>query len=141
MFSSGLHTLGEAPNESELAGYLEAYFGENEPQRREGREGEEEERIRGLLMETTDELANWQASCRLCRSHQDTCIRLVALDSALVDPRRCLPPELGNFVESAIRAEGSVQRVEDRSMAWRGCLQGHLSPCSMILDDVICHEG
>ncbi|QDL10028.1 magnesium chelatase subunit H [Brasilonema octagenarum UFV-E1] len=60
LFSSGLHVLGEVPSEEELAGYLEAYFG-NEPQRREGHEEErkEEERlIRELLMQTTDELTN-----------------------------------------------------------------------------------
>ncbi|AFY44397.1 magnesium chelatase subunit H [Nostoc sp. PCC 7107] len=53
LFSSGLHTLGEAPNEEEMAAYLEAYFG-NEPQRR----GEEEIQIRDLLEQTTDELTN-----------------------------------------------------------------------------------
>jgi magnesium chelatase subunit H len=65
LFSSGLHTLGEAPNEEELGSYLEAYFGgeeeENEPQRREGREEEREEEerlIRNLLMQSTDELTN-----------------------------------------------------------------------------------
>ncbi|MBN3873347.1 magnesium chelatase subunit H [Nostoc sp. JL33] len=63
LFSSGLHTLGEAPNEEELAAYLEAYFGgeENEPQRRgEHREErvEEERVIRDLLMQSTDELTN-----------------------------------------------------------------------------------
>ncbi|WP_375493418.1 magnesium chelatase subunit H [uncultured Nostoc sp.] len=71
LFSSGLHTLGEAPNEEELASYLEAYFGgeeeENELQRRKGRvraasrrEGREEEErlIRDLLMQSTDELTN-----------------------------------------------------------------------------------
>ncbi|MEH2054544.1 magnesium chelatase subunit H [Nostoc sp.] len=61
LFSSGLHTLGEKPNEEELEGYLEAYFGgeeeENEPQRRKGRE-EEEKLIRDLLMQSTDELTN-----------------------------------------------------------------------------------
>ncbi|NDJ20154.1 magnesium chelatase subunit H [Nostoc sp. B(2019)] len=41
LFSSGLHTLGEAPNEEDMASYLEAYFGEelaekNEPQREVG---------------------------------------------------------------------------------------------------------
>ncbi|MBD2303151.1 magnesium chelatase subunit H [Nostoc sp. FACHB-190] len=56
LFSSGLHILGEAPNEEEMAAYLEAYFG-NEPQRREGRK-EEEIKIRGLLERTTDELTN-----------------------------------------------------------------------------------
>ncbi|MDZ8104364.1 MAG: magnesium chelatase subunit H [Nostoc sp. DedQUE12a] len=65
LFSSGLHTLGERPNEEELGSYLEAYFGEeeeiNEPQRRKERkeEREEEERlIRDLLMQSTDELTN-----------------------------------------------------------------------------------
>ncbi|MDZ7953103.1 magnesium chelatase subunit H [Nostoc sp. DedQUE09] len=51
LFSSGLHTLGEAPNEEELASYLEAYFGENQ----EEREGEI---IKDLLMQSTDELTN-----------------------------------------------------------------------------------
>ncbi|MBW4447597.1 MAG: magnesium chelatase subunit H [Spirirestis rafaelensis WJT71-NPBG6] len=53
LFSSGLHTLGEAPNDDEMAGYLDAYFGENEPLRQE-----EELRIRDLLMQSTDELTN-----------------------------------------------------------------------------------
>ncbi|MEH2235841.1 magnesium chelatase subunit H [Nostoc sp.] len=61
LFSSGLHTLGEAPNEEELASYLEAYFGGeeevNEPQRRKERQ-EEERLIRDLLMQSTDELTN-----------------------------------------------------------------------------------
>ncbi|MCL6750940.1 magnesium chelatase subunit H [Nostoc sp. CCCryo 231-06] len=67
LFSSGLHTLGEAPNEEELGAYLEAYFGDEPPRRhraasrREERqeEREEEERvIRDLLMQSTDELTN-----------------------------------------------------------------------------------
>ena len=67
LFSSGLHVLGEAPNEEEMRGYLRAYFGEEEvePQRRKVREEEEEERrekeegvIRDLLMRSTDELTN-----------------------------------------------------------------------------------
>ncbi|MBD2386885.1 magnesium chelatase subunit H [Cylindrospermum sp. FACHB-282] len=58
LFSSGLHILGEAPNEEELAGYLDAYFGEeNEPPRRQERQ-EEEGEIRDLLMQCTDELTN-----------------------------------------------------------------------------------
>ncbi|MFM7405561.1 MAG: magnesium chelatase subunit H [Cuspidothrix sp.] len=58
LFSSGLHVLGEAPNQEELTGYLDAYFGqENEPQRhREHRE--EEELITSLLNQSTDELTN-----------------------------------------------------------------------------------
>ena len=57
LFSSGLHILGDAPNEEEMAGYLEAYFGGDEPPRRQERQ-EEEEEIRGLLMQSTDELTN-----------------------------------------------------------------------------------
>ncbi|WP_315790171.1 magnesium chelatase subunit H [Fischerella sp. JS2] len=53
LFSSGLHTLGEAPGEEEMAAYLEAYFG-NEPPRNT----EEERLVRELLMQTTDELMN-----------------------------------------------------------------------------------
>ncbi len=56
LFSSGLHTLGDVPNEKEMAGYLKAYFG-NEPPESEERE-EEERQIRELLMQTTDELTN-----------------------------------------------------------------------------------
>ena len=57
LFSSGLHVLGEAPNQEELTGYLDAYFGgENEPQRH--REHREEEEITRLLNQSTDELTN-----------------------------------------------------------------------------------
>ncbi|PMB29712.1 magnesium chelatase subunit H [Fischerella thermalis CCMEE 5208] len=56
LFSSGLHTLGEAPDEEGMAAYLQAYFG-NEPPRREDRQ-EEERLVRELLMQTTDELMN-----------------------------------------------------------------------------------
>ena len=61
LFSSGLHVLGEAPNQEELTGYLDAYFGgENEPRRSEGHEGrgEEERVITDLLNQSTDELTN-----------------------------------------------------------------------------------
>lgn len=80
LFSSGLHTFGEAPNAEELRSYLAAYFGErlseeevraivwegNEPQRRRVRREEEREnesfeeglQVRDLLMQTTDELMN-----------------------------------------------------------------------------------
>ena len=62
LFSSGLHVLGEAPNEEELTGYLDAYFGgENEPRRDEEHEEEREEErreITGLLNQSTDELTN-----------------------------------------------------------------------------------
>ncbi|MEH2009169.1 magnesium chelatase subunit H [Nostoc sp.] len=86
LFSSGLHTLGEGPNEEELGSYLEAYFGD-EPQRQgsalgsqsvagvppvegtgvgfpdlkqlpRGEHREEERLIRDLLMQSTDELTN-----------------------------------------------------------------------------------
>ena len=66
LFSSGLHTLGEVPNEKELKSYLEAYFGEeigDIPQ--DFREGyidnsvnKDAEKIRELLMQNTDELTN-----------------------------------------------------------------------------------
>jgi magnesium chelatase subunit H len=66
LFSSGLHVLGEAPNEEELNSYLDAFFGEeNEPRRHEGHEGREEEErrekekvITSLLSQSTDELTN-----------------------------------------------------------------------------------
>ncbi|WP_250855242.1 cobaltochelatase subunit CobN, partial [Anabaena sp. PCC 7938] len=59
LFSSGLHTLGEAPNQEELAGYLDAYFGgENEPQRHREHREEEERVITDLLNQSTDELTN-----------------------------------------------------------------------------------
>ncbi|MEH2444312.1 MAG: magnesium chelatase subunit H [Nostoc sp.] len=56
LFSSGLHTLGESPNEEELGAYLEAYFGDEPPRRQERQE--EERLIRDLLMQSTDELTN-----------------------------------------------------------------------------------
>jgi magnesium chelatase subunit H len=62
LFSSGLHTLGEPPNDEELVSYFDAYFGEEEiePQRRRERREEEEERRRigELLGQNTDELRN-----------------------------------------------------------------------------------
>jgi magnesium chelatase subunit H len=70
LFSSGLHVLGEAPNQEELTGYLDAYFGgENEPRSRsvpegyrseehEGRKEEERKEITRLLNQSTDELTN-----------------------------------------------------------------------------------
>ncbi|BAT53065.1 hydrogenobyrinic acid a,c-diamide cobaltochelatase [Nostoc sp. NIES-3756] len=53
LFSSGLHTLGEPPNEEKLASYLEAYFGEGQT-----KSPEVEKQITDLLMQTTDELTN-----------------------------------------------------------------------------------
>ncbi|MBD1834619.1 magnesium chelatase subunit H [Cyanobacteria bacterium FACHB-472] len=71
LFSSGLHTLGEAPNSEEMVSYLEAYFGEefsegmlkgivegNEPQRHGERREEEVIQIRDLLIQTGEELRN-----------------------------------------------------------------------------------
>ena len=52
LFSSGLHILGEAPNQEEMNSYLEAYFAEEETNQ------EDEERIRNLLAQSTDELSN-----------------------------------------------------------------------------------
>ena len=70
LFSSGLHTLGEAPNSEEMLSYLEAYFGEEfsegmvrgivegtEPQKPPERR-EEVIQIRDLLMQTGEELRN-----------------------------------------------------------------------------------
>ncbi|WP_427157768.1 magnesium chelatase subunit H [Aliinostoc sp. HNIBRCY26] len=53
LFSSGLHTLGEPPKEEELAAYLEAYFGSEQPTN-----PEEAQQITDLLMQTTDEITN-----------------------------------------------------------------------------------
>ncbi|MBD1925467.1 magnesium chelatase subunit H [Trichocoleus sp. FACHB-90] len=70
LFSSGLHTLGEAPNSEEMVSYLEAYFGEEfsegmlrgivegESPRRGERREEEVIQIRDLLMQTGEELRN-----------------------------------------------------------------------------------
>ena len=56
LFSSGLHTLGQPPNPTELKGYLKAYFGERldgSPERRD-----EARRISELLARSTEELTN-----------------------------------------------------------------------------------
>ncbi|MEM6752603.1 MAG: cobaltochelatase subunit CobN, partial [Cyanobacteria bacterium P01_C01_bin.38] len=81
LFSSGLHILGEAPNQEEMKSYLDAYFeeeknltpqppslvgkGENlkplslqERGLERGLQREEEERIKDLLKQSTDELTN-----------------------------------------------------------------------------------
>ncbi|MFB2970026.1 cobaltochelatase subunit CobN [Aerosakkonema sp. BLCC-F183] len=64
LFSSGLHVLGEPPNEEEMASYLNAYFGENQETRFLGETGfldtpnQAAAQIRDLLMQTTDELTN-----------------------------------------------------------------------------------
>ncbi len=55
LFSSGLHILGNAPNDEEMQSYLTAYFGTdklNEEQQKEG------ENIKELLKQNTDELTN-----------------------------------------------------------------------------------
>ncbi|MEO1559586.1 MAG: cobaltochelatase subunit CobN [Cyanobacteria bacterium J06632_19] len=63
LFSSGLHVLGEAPNQEEMKSYLDAYFEEekeeeNKPQSHRVGRGEEEKRIKDLLKQSTDELKN-----------------------------------------------------------------------------------
>ncbi|MGB3510917.1 MAG: magnesium chelatase subunit H [Microcoleaceae cyanobacterium] len=55
LFSSGLHTLGEVPNEKELKSYLEAYFGEKISKNDTDDSAKE---ITNLLMQNTDELTN-----------------------------------------------------------------------------------
>ncbi|MBC6418068.1 MAG: magnesium chelatase subunit H [Prochloron sp. SP5CPC1] len=52
LFSSGLHTLGEVPDETAINGYLEAYFGDKPHS-----EAEEKE-IRSLLLRTDEEMTN-----------------------------------------------------------------------------------
>jgi len=57
LFSSGLHTLGEAPDAEGMESYLQAYFGEaSTPDATENQE--EAQQISSLLMQTTDELTN-----------------------------------------------------------------------------------
>lgn len=62
LFSSGLHVLGEVPNEEEMGSYLEAYFGNEHTSRTEEKKEKNEEgekkNIRDLLMQNTDELTN-----------------------------------------------------------------------------------
>jgi magnesium chelatase subunit H len=57
LFSSGLHTLGEPPNEEELTGYLNAYFGEGTEAQKESQKSQEN-LIIDLLNQSTDELTN-----------------------------------------------------------------------------------
>ena len=52
LFSSGLHTLGEVPDEEGLQSYLNAYFGER------AIAPEEAQLIRDLLMQTGEEMSN-----------------------------------------------------------------------------------
>ncbi|NJL63827.1 MAG: magnesium chelatase subunit H [Methylacidiphilales bacterium] len=56
LFSSGLHVLGEAPNEEEMRSYLEAYF-ENQTSQLLC-DSEILREIEALLMQNTDELTN-----------------------------------------------------------------------------------
>jgi magnesium chelatase subunit H len=73
LFSSGLHILGEAPNEEQLRSYLEAYFGEDLPaevidkiishrdtetQKIPQNKITEAIAIRDLLLQNTDEITN-----------------------------------------------------------------------------------
>ncbi|MGD1715106.1 magnesium chelatase subunit H [Dapis sp. BLCC M172] len=66
LFSSGLHTLGEVPNEEELKSYLEAYFGEEIGEidsdfgqgYADDQVKESVVNVRDLLMQNTDELTN-----------------------------------------------------------------------------------
>ncbi|MEM1169155.1 MAG: magnesium chelatase subunit H [Cyanobacteria bacterium P01_H01_bin.35] len=59
LFSSGLHTLGEVPNQEELKSYLEAYFGEEIPELDTDDDVKQSvENIQNLLMQNSDELTN-----------------------------------------------------------------------------------
>ncbi|MEA5570654.1 magnesium chelatase subunit H [Calothrix sp. UHCC 0171] len=67
LFSSGLHVLGEAPNEEAMQSYLNAYFGEEKTENISVSEDNltdnsqkniQENQIRDLLMQNTDELTN-----------------------------------------------------------------------------------
>lgn len=59
LFSSGLHTLGEPPNDEQLKSYLEAYFGtESLTEKMPVTPEKEVSLIKDLLMQTTDELTN-----------------------------------------------------------------------------------
>ena len=59
LFSSGLHTLGEAPTDEQLKSYLEAYFGTELITGKMPVPLEKEvSQIKDLLMQTTDEITN-----------------------------------------------------------------------------------
>ncbi len=55
LFSSGLHILGEAPNQEQMNSYLNAYFGDEQE---ENHPEDEQKFIQDLLMQSTDELRN-----------------------------------------------------------------------------------
>ncbi|WP_413166523.1 magnesium chelatase subunit H [Capilliphycus salinus ALCB114379] len=58
LFSSGLHTLGEAPTEEALDSYLQAYFDGQNTTEIDFKTHPQAQIIRELLMQTTDELTN-----------------------------------------------------------------------------------
>ncbi len=58
LFSSGLHTLGNVPNEEELKSYLDAYFGDSNPSLDKAGNEEEAEKIKKLLAQNSDEITN-----------------------------------------------------------------------------------
>ncbi|MEB3282321.1 MAG: magnesium chelatase subunit H [Lyngbya sp.] len=58
LFSSGLHTLGEAPTEEALDSYLQAYFDGKNTTEIDFKTHPQSQMIRELLMQTTDELTN-----------------------------------------------------------------------------------
>ncbi|MGB3189000.1 MAG: magnesium chelatase subunit H [Limnoraphis sp.] len=58
LFSSGLHTLGEAPTEEALDSYLQAYFDGQATTEIDVNTHPQAQMIRDLLMQTTDELTN-----------------------------------------------------------------------------------
>jgi magnesium chelatase subunit H len=55
LFSSGLHTLGNPPNNEELQSYLDAYFGESKLTETQAIEAD---KIKQLLSQNTDEITN-----------------------------------------------------------------------------------
>ncbi len=58
LFSSGLHTLGDAPTEEALDSYLQAYFDGQATTEIDFKTHPQAQLIRQLLMQTTDELTN-----------------------------------------------------------------------------------
>jgi magnesium chelatase subunit H len=58
LFSSGLHTLGDAPTEEALDSYLQAYFDGQATTEIDFKTNPQAQLIRQLLMQTTDELTN-----------------------------------------------------------------------------------
>ncbi|MGB5962478.1 MAG: magnesium chelatase subunit H [Coleofasciculaceae cyanobacterium] len=58
LFSSGLHILGEAPNEEQMAAYLQAYFDTDVTTETQITHNSEASQIRDLLRQTSDEMGN-----------------------------------------------------------------------------------